>query len=379
MDLDAQSIDKSSILLPERTPMVDVSALTRPSHLQTGSVGRHMKRLPITLAAALALVTIALAGCLGDDAPSQPVNASGPGNTEAPPQEAPGGRAQSSASGSATTYTLTGVVTDDTGRPIGEATITTAPATAQAVSNRDGSFIIRDLPRGTTLVTAQAATFQNATVTVLPGDRETATAILVLSPDLASLEPSTQSLSFEGYLDCAAEHVIISGPCDATIRFTNDAIEESDGGRPLPEPVEATDAFDLRLEAGWKTAIIDVVFNPDAHPGLDGLRLSANGRDAQANVWVYERYRTVHGADPFTLRIDAGAEYETGFVAVPINATDMQLNVYPHSHGYKQVCDPGIYDGSCFLGLGAGAQVEFELLVTVFYIEPAPDGWTSLQ
>ncbi len=187
-----------------------------------------------------------------------------------------------------------------------------------------------------------------------------------------TVEPYTTTEQYRGHLQCASEALIISGSCDTLLGFTNDQLEPS-AGRPLPEPLSRNDNFTLVTENGWETLVIDVVWDAAAYPGLDGLRVIVQGPGGRDDLGAYDKYVTAHDADGrMTIRLAPGERYESGVIQIPDQGTALDIRVLPHSYGYHEICDP---DGQCFLGLGAGTDLEFQVLATTFYHEPAPPGW----
>jgi len=181
-----------------------------------------------------------------------------------------------------------------------------------------------------------------------------------------SLRPAPEVSAFKGILQCAAEYVIISPSCDTIVTFA--------GG---PGVFTDTSSFDLGVRRNWSAVVVDVKFDPGASPGLDGLRLVVRGVDDPNKLDSYQQFGRFTDAKPFTAILQPGATYDEGVGRVPANTTAFRFEVYPQSFGWHTVCDPAVTH-DCFLGVGAGLDVKFDLYVSVFYNQPVPEGYSLL-
>ncbi len=250
--------------------------------------------------------------------------------------------------------------------PVADATVEVVGLGLSDTTDAEGGFSFAGLPRAIHLLTVTADGFESGSVQVDPATAEGP--VLIVLAQAASTLPFNATQAYRGILQCAMEVLIISGSCDTLVTFAGQ------------EPVLAQNAtWDLSVQPGWRTLVLDVDFDPGAQPGLDGLRVVVRAQNGTAALNEYAQYARFNGSAPFTARIEPGATYPDGIGPVPANATVFRLDVYPHSRGWHAVCDPTGLDGSCFLGAGAGVDVAFDLYVTAFYNEPAPDGWTLLR
>ncbi|HLF16302.1 MAG TPA: carboxypeptidase-like regulatory domain-containing protein [Candidatus Thermoplasmatota archaeon] len=279
------------------------------------------------------------------------------------------GSATDPGSGAATTtphhpdsMDIHGLVEDSALRPIAGATLGLLALNITATSDASGAFRFDDVPYGIQLVQATAPGYLPGSARVDPTTaNETLLVILEAAPDTT---PRNVTQQYRGILQCAAELLIVTGSCDAVLTFA--------GVDPV---LDQNATWDFEVEANWRTLVLDVVFDPDAQPGLDGLRVVVRALTDSASLGEYGQYGRFNGSSPFTVRLEPGASYPDGDAPVPENATVFRIDVYPQSHGWHSVCDPsGTYD--CFLGAGAGIDVAFDLFVTAFYNEDAPEGWT---
>lgn len=291
---------------------------------------------PLLLAAAL------VAGC-ADPAPEEPA--------DGPPA------AQSAMS-------IVGLVQDEAFMPVAGANVSLRLVGLATATDAAGGFRFDGLVPSAYLVDVTADGYQTATLTAEPSATLNASLGFVLARP-PSLRPSTEVVHYEGIYQCAFEALIIPGSCDVLLEMAGQSAFED------------TSVFQLGLRPNWRSIAIDVDFDLSATPGLEGLRLVVRGIDDAAAGGEYRQYGRFHGGEPFTAVLDVNGTYPDGSGPVPANLTALEMVVYPQGHAYHQVCQPPD-DATCFLGVGAGTDVAFDLYVTVFYNQPAPEGYTLL-
>ena len=161
-----------------------------------------------------------------------------------------------------------------------------------------------------------------------------------------------------------SDALIISPSCDSGVVAA--------GG---PAVFRENQSFLFGADLGWKTLVLDVVFDGETHPGLEGLRIAVRGSLDPDGGGAYLQYGRWSSPTSFTVHLVPGGNYTDGTEPVPQNATGFQVDVYPHGHGYHEVCS----ETDCFLGAGAAANVEFDVYATLFYVDPAPADFTLRQ
>ena len=295
----------------------------------------------------VALLAATLAGCA--DAPE------GPGSDPDPQTPAVAG------------VTVSGRVLDADFQAIPGANVTLFETGDLARTGADGAFRFEDLPEAIYTVTAQATGYLPQTAVARPeGGEAVVDFVLVAAEDDT---PFSVTLPvFDGFIECALELLIITPSCDTAVMFVEDSLCDD----PINECHELTvfqddSRFFFNVSDGWRSIVLDVRFDPDEHPGMNGMRVSVYGAAADAEVLDYQRMYQDHAPGPFTTRFDAGVDYGDT-IPVPVNGTELRLELYPHSHGY---------DLSLFLGAGATLQLDFQVVATIFYHAPAPDGFTT--
>lgn len=269
---------------------------------------------------------------------------------------------------------IIGIVQDEDFTPISGAQVALRLTNHSAVTDAGGLFTFRGLTLSPYLVDVHADGYLNATLTAEPKANVSLSFILV--PPQVELPPPAV-LHFTGKFVCAFEALIISPSCDTVIDIVREHPQAPPG---VPDVFEDISTFDFPLGSRWSTVIVDVDFAE--HPGLDGLRLTIQGKNDDDQLASYEKYGSFHDSDPFSARIEPGQEYPEGGRPVPTNATSLQIEVYPHGHGWHALCTdpvpPALGPGMCPLGAGAARDVQFDLYVTIFFVEPAPADYSLL-
>jgi hypothetical protein len=260
-----------------------------------------------------------------------------------------------------------GVVLDEALHPLA-ATVTILETNATQATGPGGAFRFDGLRPDVYLLTARSAGFRPETLSVMPdtaGDE-----LRFQLQDNPTDAPYNTTLHFRGILECALEVLIISPSCDTLITSPQGL------GHPELGLFNSTNSVTTDVQDGWKTVVTDVVFDTSSQPLLDGLRVTVQGTHNQSALGTYQQYGRFNDTKSFTFRLEPGATYpeDTGG-PVPQNTTAFRFDVYPQSKGWHAVCAPP-GSGTCFLGVGFGMNVQFDLYITTFYGQPAPDGFT---
>lgn len=234
---------------------------------------------------------------------------------------------------------------------------------SETATDANGDFSLQ-LPPGAWNWTVTHPEFQNATGQVVPNG----TLDLTMTP-LNVIVPYQKAYPFEGSIECALEVLIITPSCDTLIQYAGE-----EAGISPPELMTDNSVFEIAFEEDWATAVLDIQFDIADHPGFAGMRVSTYAADASAELFNYELITQEWSPESFSVRLEPETDYGHEAIA-PAGAGGMRFEFFPHGHGDDTICTP---DGTCFLGVGASARFEFDVVATVFYHEAAPEGWTLL-
>jgi hypothetical protein len=316
--------------------------------------------------AALALAALLLAGC--STPPAQGTSSSSTSHSSpAPPAAAhsvpssasPATASRAPASTRPSSLSIHGVVVDEAIHPLAANVTLVERSETQATAG--GAFRFDRLAAGvyTLLVRAHGYEPQNLVVSSESQDE-----VRVQLAALRGTQPYNVTVHFHGFLECAMEALIITPSCDALL---------SDPRVGAPPVFRSNYSVLLPVDPYWKTVVADLAFDPGASPLLQGFHVTVRGAHNESSLGTYEQYGRFSGDKPFQVRIEPGQEYPDGTSAVPQNTTVFKFDAYPQGTAYHTVCVPGT--ATCFLGVGVGQNVEFDLYMTVFYVAPAPDGF----
>jgi hypothetical protein len=251
---------------------------------------------------------------------------------------------------------VAGLVESDTLVPLGNATVAIAALNLTVRTDDLGGFAFPPLAPRVYDVEARHAGYLVLTLVARPETNPGALDFVLQRA--AAPAPRQDQFHYRGLLDCGFEALVASGPCDGGAGVVGNQTE-----------------FAFPLTPGWNTTVVDVLF---ANPGLDGLRLAVSGHAFADRTGAYRPYGRFHDPNPFTARLEPGTTYAGGAAPVAANITRFVLDVAPQGQLSQQACVPDSPAGKgvCAQGVGAGANIQFDLYVTVFYVTPAPAGFT---
>lgn len=325
------------------------------------------KRAPA--AVALLLAALALAGCEDDAAPAKDDPAIGP----APP-----------ATGSLRVV----VVTPDL-HPIAGALVRLAHLNAST----DGTGAIRldGLAAGPYVLHVQKPGFRDATqgVEVVANQAVEARVKLLPAPATsgpgATVAPATagdatayeETFHLQGYFDCSATYLIITGDCMLVLDTAVDAVFGAANETPPARPGDATReefVLEFPLDHGWRTVVAEMHWETTT---LAGERMTFAVEPAQAPADGHAaKYARAEGGSPLVVRLEPGVPHENATASADGEEPDMPNALggevlRTRSYVQGEFHRPG---GTTFLGAGAAYQQKFDVYVTVFYGEAAPIG-----
>jgi hypothetical protein len=312
----------------------------------------------------LAFVAFALllSGCFDSGTPAQPAE------TGSPTQSVPA--------------TVLGRIADDEARPLGDMQVTLVEATEVRMTDENGSFAFEGVAPGTYTLVATHPEYEDVvrSVQLAPGD---VVRLNLTTSQLPDFRPFSETLTFRGKYDCAAEYLIITGDCGIAFETVSCA-----AGSCTSDPV-FSEAYQFKFEVRerWETILLELAWTSSLGNGLDGMRMYLENTNVSAQGGHAKKVGRVDSDDnPMALRIDRGTvrtdadfyDSTTERAFVPDEASEQQVRVFPKGQAWqttRTICEP---TRGCLLGVGAGVNIDFDVYVTVFYNMRAPDEFSAV-
>jgi hypothetical protein len=252
-----------------------------------------------------------------------------------------------------------------------------------ATTDAQGSAHLGNLAPGMTTIEARKDGFRTATAGVEIKAGQEATARVKLLPGESTPPPQSinanasaprhpsapsnrtpEQFSLNGYFDCSATYVIVTGDCLLVI---DTAMEEL--GRP-ERPGNATNeefVLEFPLDLGWRFVAVEMQWNASSILG-ERMTLAVEPAAAPADGHA-AKYARVAGGSPLRIRLEAGVAHPNATASADGEAPDMPnalggevLRTRSYVQGLAH--NPG---GTTFLGAGVAVQQRFQVLVTVHY------------
>lgn len=292
--------------------------------------------------AALAVLAIVLAGCLG--------GGDGPAEPEA-----------------ATTGVLHGVVVDQAIRPLAGANVTVGLPDGTQRSDQtdlDGRWAFPGMQPGTYLVeTALAGYFTERTpANVTVGEADPLGVRVVLEVNHTILA-AIDAYVFDGYLQCSATAVAVRQACDL-----DEALGPVCGGLPCGDLSE--DQF-MAVHgigrAGMAFIQSELQWDPSSDLG-ESLRAVPGARDPESGA--VQDFEGVEGPAPLIVQLSGEVATALGIGT----GKDYAVRVFSsYRDGTAPPCLPA--PAGCPWGVGVAYQQRFSMVTHVFYGFVPPEGW----
>lgn len=217
-----------------------------------------------------------------------------------------------------TTGSIRGFVVTEAIAGIPGANVTMAGSNMTAVTDLDGAFVFGNLTPGLYSLDAEASTYlpKQATVEVQAGNTTDARIVLVVN---ASALAFHQTFTFQGFVD-------------------------AHGGSNAPELAECRCDFNVPLDGTWLSIIVEASWEDTFSPPAGETEYAWS---------IATESQAVNGTGPTPLlgRVDAGG--------LPAGGSEAVVRVEPFSDWLF-------------------TSQQFDVLVTVWYGEPAPAGFQAL-
>jgi len=276
---------------------------------------------------------------------------------------------------------IAGRLVDDELRPLALFPITLVEIAESRISDDDGSFFFDRVPEGNYTLVATNPEYADVIHSIQIDAGQTVDVKLTASK-LPEYRPYNVTIPLRGQYDCAAEYFIITGHCGILWEYTTCAAQSCQ-----PDPVFTQNyQFPLDIQPRWETVVAELTWTAAVSNGLAGMRLYVENTNVTEQAGHSVKVARAQGDDqPLYIRIDRGVirpEAETynntaQQAFIPDEGGRQQIRVFPMGQGYdvtSQACLPSF---GCFLGVGAGAGVQFDLLITIFYNENAPESFSA--
>lgn len=297
------------------------------------------------LGLALALAALA-AGCVGLPGPTD----------DASPSSAPAdGAADRSGA------VLVVEVTDPALAPIEGAGVTldTGEGPREARTGAGGSARLADLPAGPAVLAVRAEEHRGRELRVALDAGETTRRSVVLDPRPDG-EPYVQRFAFEGFFECSASALIVTGDCLAAPR----AVSEELGG-PGFNATNARYTFPFPVHEGWGTITVTQTWDEPTVGTGSTMRLNLEPRNPSETDGHSPQYAEADGTSPITLTVEEGTRHENASsegMVVPEQGAWLRTRTF--HLGLTETHNPA---GTAFLGTGVALQQDFTVVVEVRY------------
>ena len=179
--------------------------------------------------------------------------------------------------------------------------------------------------------------------------------------------------AFNGSFDCSATLPILTGDC--MLAFDTAANQTGLPARP-GDQTEERYLIDFPLDLTWTSLVVELAWSatvPTPATG-EGMTLALEPAEAPADGHAAKYARAV-GGSPLRIELLSGVQHETATaddMPNPLGGEVIRARAYVQGLAHN----PG---GTDFLGVGVAKDQAFTLYVTVFYGEPAPEGYTAID
>jgi hypothetical protein len=286
---------------------------------------------------ALLLLAPALAGCLGGEAPLSP-----PADDET--------------SGEGSLASLDVTVLDPGRVPFPDLTVTliTSATTRTATSNVLGIARFTDVPPGNVTVRVEAPGHLPAerALTLAPGQ----TGTIEVQMQRAGPVTWVEELEFEGFFECAATYLIITGDCFVLL----DALGAPDAVNPTNEDY----VYVFSVRPGWTLLRITQSWDEPEFSLGSMMRVNLESTD-EDSIEHNERYGRAEGETPIVLEILPGVRHETASndeMVLPPEGGEVRTRSF--HLGLKDLHNAG---DQGFLGVGVAYQQRFRVDIEIHY------------
>lgn len=177
---------------------------------------------------------------------------------------------------------------------------------------------------------------------------------------------------FEGHFDCSATYVIVTGDC---LLIVDNATTRAGAPATPGEATSERHLIDFPLDATWAALVVEMAWTSTTPTPATGGEMSLALEPAEAPADGHAvKYARAYGGSPLRLELAPGVHHETATaqdMPRPEGGEVIRARAYVAGLANKPA-------GTEYLGVGAAAQHDFVLFVSIFYGEAPPAGYTAL-
>lgn len=175
---------------------------------------------------------------------------------------------------------------------------------------------------------------------------------------------------FDGHFDCSATYVIITGDCLIVVENVSRTLGAPD---PASNATSERHIIDFPLDLGWSALVVEMSWDEPSPPTTDGMTLALEPTEAPADGHA-AKYASTNGKSPLRLQLDPGAKHASATgedMPNPLGGEVLRARAFVRGHGHYPA-------GAPVMGVGVATGFTFTLVATVFYGDPAPEGYSAL-
>ena len=264
-----------------------------------------------------------------------------------------------------------GLITDDEARPVDGAeialkTLKVSPIAIKIFTNSEGRFCIDNVPAGRQTVLANRDGYLegSTTITVVPGAETTVR--LVLRPVPVNVQQIVPLAPISGQYTCAVEHVTASGECEYELE--NQTKQDLDGGQLT------RNNHTWNIPSGWSGLVIEVTWSngaPTQGYTFEGIRFNVESQEDLGGKFVSSEMRE-SGAKVIINQGSVSPDATLGY-PIPQRGVATWIHVLPLGMAQGSTCQV-----QCGYGVGAAAQIDYDVYISIFYGMRVPEDYTQL-
>ncbi|HUR69893.1 MAG TPA: carboxypeptidase-like regulatory domain-containing protein [Candidatus Thermoplasmatota archaeon] len=181
----------------------------------------------------------------------------------------------------------------------------------------------------------------------------------------------TDVYAFQGHFDCSATYVIIPGDC---LILVENATNQAGLPDPVSNATSERNVIDFPLDVNWSALVVEMTWDASTAPASDGMTLALEPAEAPVDGHS-AKYARVDGSSPLRIDLAPGVQHPSATEKDMPNAAGgevIRARAFVRGFGHHPA-------GTDFLGVGVAKDFDFTLYVSVFYGEPAPEGYSAIH